>query len=142
MNKQNTNHLMMLKLFITTLEKQGITSNIHDDIHYIQLPKYRGYCHIKLIGVTPCPIFIKTAYAEDFSNNQAIRYLGQLDLIHDDVLFVYAGNGWKKQTHLEVLTAIRNRLGNDHVINLTEVEHWLHHRLGGTKMTNFNNTNK
>lgn len=142
MNKQNTNHLMMLKVLITTLEKQGVTSNIHDDIHYIQLPKYRGYCHIKLVGVAPCPIFIKTAYAEDFNNNQAIRYLGQLDLIDDDVLFVYAGNGWKKQSHLEVLTAIRKRLGNDHVIKLTEVEHWLNQRLIDSKVTNSCNTNK
>ena len=124
MNKQLTNHSMMLKLTTAVLEQSSITTNQDDDIYYIRLPKCLGYCHIELVGLTPYPLLIKTAYAEDFSNNQAIRYLGQLEQIPDEVLFIYAGHGWKKQSHLKVLTAIKRRLGSDHVFNLQEFEAW------------------
>jgi hypothetical protein len=129
MNKQLTNHAMILKLTITTIEQSGITSNQDDDIYYLRLPKGRGYCHIELVGLTPYPLLIKTAYAEDFRNNQAIRYLGQLEQIPDEVLFIYAGYGWKKQSHLKVLGAIKHRLGSDHVFNLQEFETWLKTKL-------------
>tara|TARA_R100000544_G_C2227255_1_gene61732 strand:- start:1295 stop:1702 length:408 start_codon:yes stop_codon:yes gene_type:complete len=129
MNKQLTNHAMMLKLTVTALEQSGIASNQDDDIYYQRLPKGRGYCHIELVGLTPYPLLIKTAYAEDFSNNQAIRYLGQLEQIPDEVLFIYAGFGWKKQSHLKVLAAIKKRLGSDHVFNLQEFETWLKTKL-------------
>ena len=122
MNKQLTNHSMMLKLTLTALEQSGITSNQDDDIYFQRLPKGRGYCHIELVGLTPYPLLIKTAYAEDFSNNQAIRYLGQLEQIQDEVIFIYAGNGWRKQSHLKVLSAIKRRLGSDYVLNLQEFE--------------------
>lgn len=129
MNKQLTNHAMMLKLTITLLEQNGITSNQDDHFHYQRIPKGRGYCHLELSGINPCPLLIKTAYAEDFTNNQAIRYLGQLEQTLDEVIFIYAGHGWKKQSHLKVLTAIKRRLGSDHVFNLQEFEAWLKTKL-------------
>ena len=129
MNKPQTNHIMMLNLTTSVMQQSGITPNQEDDIYYQRLPKRHGYCHFELVGLVTNSLLIKTAYAEGFSNNQAIRYLGQLDQIHDEVIFVYAGNGWKKQSHLKALSAIKRRLGSDHVFNLIEFKAWLKAKL-------------
>jgi hypothetical protein len=122
MNKPLQNHLKMKNKVITILEAAGVTSNQEDAYCYRKLSKDSDCCHFELYGFTHFPIKIKTAYAEDMSSNQAERNVTQICRMRDEVLFIYHGHGWKKQTYLRALRAIRLGIGADHVLNLNEFE--------------------
>jgi len=110
---------------VRVLEAVGVTSNQEDAYCYRKLSKDPDCCHIELYGFTHFPIKIKTAYAEDMSSNQAERYVTQISRMRDEVLFVYHGYGWKKQTYKRALSDIKRDIGADHVLSLKEFEEWL-----------------
>jgi hypothetical protein len=125
MNKPLQNHLKMINDIVRVLEAVGVTSNQEDAYCYRKLSKNPDCCHIELYGYTHFPIKIKTAYAEDMTSNQAERYVTQISRMRDEVLFVYHGYGWKKQTYKQALSDIKRDIGADHVLNLKEFEEWL-----------------
>jgi hypothetical protein len=125
MNKPLQNHLKMINDIVRVLEAVGVTSNQEDAYCYRKLSKNPDCCHIELYGFTHFPIKIKTAYAEDMSSNQAERYVTQISRMRDEVLFVYHGYGWKKQTYKRALSDIKRDIGADHVLSLKEFEEWL-----------------
>jgi hypothetical protein len=131
MNKPLNNHLKMMNEIVTVFERVGITSNQDDSYCYRKLLKDPDCCHLELYGFTHFPIKIKTAYAEDMSSNQSERYVTQIGRMRDEVLFIYHGYGWKKQTYLLALSDIRRGIGADHVLNLKEFETWLKAKLVG-----------
>jgi hypothetical protein len=125
MNKPLQNHLKMKNKVITILEAAGVTSNQEDAYCYRKLSKDSDCCHFELYGFTHFPIKIKTAYAEDMSSNQAERNVTQICRMRDEVLFIYHGHGWKKQTYKRALSDIKGDIGTDHVFSLKEFEEWL-----------------
>jgi hypothetical protein len=125
MNKPLQNHLKMINDIVRVLETVGVTSNQEDAYCYRKLSKNPDCCHIELYGFAHFPIKIKTAYAEDISSNQAERYVTQINRMRDEVLFIYHGDGWKKQTYLRALSEIKRGIGTDHVLSLKEFEEWL-----------------
>jgi hypothetical protein len=125
MNKPLQNHLKMINDIVRVLEAVGVTSNQEDAYCYRKLSKDPDCCHIELYGFSHFPIKIKTAYAEDMSSNQAERYVTQIGRMRDEVLFIYHGYGWKKQTYKRALTDIKEGIGADHVLSLKEFEEWL-----------------
>jgi hypothetical protein len=125
MNRPLQHHLKMLNELVAMMEAKGVTSNQEDAYCYRKLSKDPDCCHIELYGFVHYPIKIKTAYAEDIRSNQAERYVTQIGRMRDEVLFIYHGHGWKKQTYLRALSDIRLGIGADHVLNLNEFEAWL-----------------
>jgi hypothetical protein len=125
MNKPLNNHLKMLNDIMAVLERVGVTANQEDAYCYRKLSKDSDCCHFELYGFTHFPIKLKTAYAEDVSSNQAERYVTQISRMQDEVLFIYNGHGWKKQTYKRALSDIKGGIGTDHVLSLKEFEEWL-----------------
>lgn len=115
----------MLNEIMTVLERTGITANQEDACCYRRLSKDSDCCHFELYGFTHFPIKLKTAYAEDTSSNQAERYVTQISRMRDEILFIYHGHGWKKQTYKRALSDIKRNIGADHVFNVQEFEEWL-----------------
>ena len=115
----------MLRNIVTRLEAIGITPN-HDDTYcYKKLTKDPECCHFELYGFTHFPVKIKTAYSDSANSNQAERYITQISRMRDEVLFVYHGHGWKKNSYKRALNDIKRIIGNDHVLNLHDFEKWL-----------------
>lgn len=125
MNNQINNHHLMLTKAIEIIINSGITSNTEDLIHYRKLTKDKGYCHIEIYGLSYFPLKLKLAYAENEKSNQAERYSAQVNRWKDEALFIYSGDGWKKQTYLRTLKELKTMIGCDHVIKLSELKQWI-----------------
>jgi hypothetical protein len=80
--------------------------------------------------------WIKTAYAESQSSNQAEGYVTKMSRVKDDVLFIYDGDGWQKPSYLRALYDIGNVIGKENVFKLSQFEAWLTTKLREKKTAN------
>ena len=125
MDKQSINHKKLLLKVISIFQRHNIDSDPDNEVYYTKLSRDPDTCHFILHGVTTYPIKIKTAFAESQSSNQADGYVTKIKRIRDDVLFIYDGLGWAKQTYIWAIYDIGNEIGKDNVLKLPEFEAWL-----------------
>lgn len=129
MDKQSRNHQFIVNSVIAILKKHGIDSDQSNETHYSRLNKDKDCCHLIIHGLTFYPLKVKTAFAESKMSNQADGYVTKINRMKDKVIFIYAGDGWRKQSYLWALGDITNNIGTDHVFNLQEFETWLKTKL-------------
>jgi hypothetical protein len=125
MDKQSRNHQLIVRSVIAVLDKNGIGSSQNSDTYYSRLVKDKDCCHLIIHGLTFYPLKIKTAFAESKMSNQAEGYVTKINRMKDEVIFIYAGDGWQKQSYLWALYDINNAIGKDHVFNLKQFESWV-----------------
>jgi len=129
MDKQSRNHQLIVNSVIAALDKKGIGSDQTSDTYYSRLTKDKDCCHLIIHGLTFYPLKIKTAFAESKMSNQAEGYVTKINRMKDEVIFIYAGEGWRKQSYLWTLYDISNAIGTDHVFNLIQFEAWIKTKL-------------
>jgi len=129
MNKQSRNHKFIVNSATAILEKLGIGSDTNNEIYYSRLTKDKDSCHLIIHGLTFYPLKVKTAHAEGNKSNQAEGYVTKINRMKDEVIFVYAGDGWRKLSYLWAIHDISNTIGTDHVFNLKQLESWIKTKL-------------
>ncbi len=129
MNKQSRNHQFIVNSVTAILEKLGVGSDTNNEFYYSRLTKDKDCCHLIIHGLTTYPLKVKTAFAESKASNQAEGYVTKITRMKDEVLFIYAGAGWGKDSYLWALYDINTNIGKDHVFNLIEFEAWLKTKL-------------
>jgi hypothetical protein len=129
MDKQSRNHQLIVNSVIAALDKNGIGTDETSETYYSRLIKDKDCCHFIIHGLTFYPLKIKTAFAESKMSNQAEGYVTKINRMKDDVIFIYAGEGWQKQSYLWALYDISNSIGTDHVFNLKQFESWIENKL-------------
>jgi|GEM_PF-7068685 len=129
MDKQSKNHQLMVNSVIAILEKNNIGSDQSNETYYSRLIKDKDCCHLIINGLTFYPLKVKTAFAESKSSNQAEGYITKINRMKDEVIFIYAGEGWRKQSYLWALYDISNSIDTNHVFNLKQFESWVEDKL-------------
>lgn len=129
MDKQSRNHQLIVNSVIAILEKSHIGSDQINETYYSRLIKDKDCCHLIIHGLTFYPLKIKTAFAESKASNQAEGYVTKINRMKDEAIFIYAGEGWRKQSYLWALYDISNAIGTDHVFNLKQFEAWVINKL-------------
>ena len=129
MDKQSTNHQLMVNSVIGILEKNNIGSDQSNEVYYSRLIKDKDCCHLIIHGLTIYPQKVKTAFAESKASNQAEGYVTKINRMKDEVLFIYAGDGWRKYSYIWALHDINKSIGKDHVFNLKEFDEWVKTKL-------------
>lgn len=129
MDKQSRNHHFIVKSVIDILNRYNIGADENNEIYYFRLTKDKDCCHLIIHGLTFYPLKVKTAFAESKMSNQAEGYVTRINRMKDEVIFVYAGEGWRKQSYLWALYDISESIGKDHVFNLKEFEGWVKSKL-------------
>lgn len=129
MDKQSINHNFIVKSVIEVLNKYEIDSDQNKETYYSRLAKDKDCCHLIIHGLTFYPLKVKTAFAESKMSNQAEGYVTKINRMKDEVIFIYAGDGWRKQSYLWALYDINESIGKDHVFNLKEFEGWVKSKL-------------
>ena len=129
MDKQSRNHQFIVNSATTILENLGVGSDTNNEIYYSRLTKDKDCCHLIIHGLTFYPLKVKTAFAESKMSNQAEGYVTKISRMKDEVIFIYAGDGWRKQSYLWAIHDISNAIGTDHVFNLKEFDSWIKTKL-------------
>ena len=131
MDKQYRNHKLIVNSVIEIFKKNNINSDQSNEIYYSRLIKDKDCCHLIIHGLTFYPIKIKTAFAQSKMSNQAEGYITKINRMKDDVIFIYDGDGWRKQSYLWAIHEISNSIGTEHVFKLNQFESWVKAKLEG-----------
>ena len=121
MNKQMKNHATLLAKLKTILIQNGISSDCSKEV-FFDVPPKNIKCHIGVYNLKSLPFYIKTAYAESFSSNQALRYPAQIEEMPTEVeiWFVYDGVGFDHNRYRRCKSKIKEIIGREQVMSVEQ----------------------
>jgi hypothetical protein len=121
MNKQMENHVFLLAKLKSILIQCGIKNDKTNKVNF-EIPAKTTKCHLGINGLENQTIYIKTAYAESFSSNQALRYPAQVKKLANDktIWFVFDGLGFNHNRYKECKSDIRGIIGVEQVMSVEQ----------------------